>query len=134
LLAQVLIAFVFTMCAMKRRRVLAVAHAIRKNVSGRFLIGMDANLVRVFEYACDALYVFTTLPIPGSMCSARAAALVPDVAAFMVLRFFSQGLMAPVYSTRHRHSWSKGLPALCRPFSAAINELAGIAEAGQRAG
>ncbi len=26
---------------------LAVAHAIRKNVSGRFLIGIDANVVRI---------------------------------------------------------------------------------------
>jgi hypothetical protein len=90
LLAQVLIAFDLTIFAMKCRRVLAVAHAIRKNVSGRFLIGFDANLVRVFERACGALHAFMIIPTPGSMCSARAAALVPDVAAFMVLRFFSQ--------------------------------------------
>lgn len=83
-------AFVFTIRMMNRWRLLAVAHAIRKNVSGRFLIGIDANLVRVYEYVCDALHAFTTMPISGSMCSARAAALVPDVAAVLVLRVLSQ--------------------------------------------
>ena len=68
----------------------AVANAIRKNVSGRFLIGIDANLVPT--KCLQRRPAFSFARIAGSVRSERAAALLPDVVAGVVLRGLSKGL------------------------------------------
>ncbi len=102
-----------------------MCNAIRKNVSGRFLIGIDANLVRLVQFF-DFCAPDASAPMPpsGSMCSAFVAALMPDVIVGLVLWCFSQGLnvLSTINSARHHHSWHAGLQALCLLYSATINE------------